>query len=436
MAITLHKDLTGADLHAPGAHKTQHEDGGSDEISLTGLAGSPALGSSTTVVTQSQGDNSTKPASTAYVDTAVAAVVDGVTFTGDVVVPDEAYDAAAWNGSLEVPTKNAVRDKIETLAPLAGATFTGDINVPDEAYDATTWNGSTEVPTKNAIRDKIESLAAGGAPTNASYVTLGANGTLSDERVLTAGSGISITDGGAGSTVTIASTGGVASPEDALDQAPGSPNVADDEMAGSGDIDTAGTRFSGATAWTKRNWGTGLTWDYDNGEGVWDVPSTISAKMMGIDQALPSGAVEYIVKCQMIMATGMSGWGQSGIYWYDSVGGKVEVAGLEVVGADDKFSHTRFNSIGDPNSTWQSNPANISGAYGHRRLQTHYVRFTRDGSNNITVDIAFNRRKWRNLVASQSHTAFLANAPDRIGYMYVCNAFAVTFFFKYWRRTA
>lgn len=37
-------------------------------------------------------------------------------FNGDVTVADEAYDATAWNGSLEVPTKNAVRDKIETLS--------------------------------------------------------------------------------------------------------------------------------------------------------------------------------------------------------------------------------------------------------------------------------------------------------------------------------
>jgi len=48
----------------------------------------------------------------------------------------------------------------------------------------------------------------GGAPTNAEYVVLSTNGTLTNERVLTAGSGISITDGGAGSTVTIEATGG------------------------------------------------------------------------------------------------------------------------------------------------------------------------------------------------------------------------------------
>ena len=42
------------------------------------------------------------------------------------------------------------------------STAAGDVSVPDEAYDATAWNGSLEVPTKNAIRDKIESLSSGG----------------------------------------------------------------------------------------------------------------------------------------------------------------------------------------------------------------------------------------------------------------------------------
>jgi hypothetical protein len=41
-------------------------------------------------------------------------------------------------------------------------TWTADQSMPDEAYDATNWNGSTEAPTKNAIRDKIESMGGGG----------------------------------------------------------------------------------------------------------------------------------------------------------------------------------------------------------------------------------------------------------------------------------
>ena len=38
----------------------------------------------------------------------------------DVIVPDEIYDATAWNGSLEVPTKNAIRDKIESISLTPG----------------------------------------------------------------------------------------------------------------------------------------------------------------------------------------------------------------------------------------------------------------------------------------------------------------------------
>jgi len=80
----------------------------------------------------------------------------GFTFSDDVSVPDEAYDATGWDASLEVPTKNAIRDKIEDI--LDGVTFTGDIVVPAEAYGVG-WNGSNEAPTKNDVYDKIESIA-------------------------------------------------------------------------------------------------------------------------------------------------------------------------------------------------------------------------------------------------------------------------------------
>lgn len=52
----------------------------------------------------------------------------------------------------------------------------------------------------------------GAAPLTPSYLTLGTNGELTNERVLTAGSNITLTDGGAGSTLTIAASGGIAAP--------------------------------------------------------------------------------------------------------------------------------------------------------------------------------------------------------------------------------
>lgn len=54
--------------------------------------------------------------------------------------------------------------------------FTADQSVPDDAYDATTWNGNMEVPTKNAIRDKIETMA-GGATVQVVAATLGSTQT-------------------------------------------------------------------------------------------------------------------------------------------------------------------------------------------------------------------------------------------------------------------
>lgn len=106
------------------------------------------------------------------------------TFSSDVVVPDEVY-GVGWNGSLEVPTKNAVYDKIETL---------GGGSVSDTAYGSG-WDGDTTVaPSKNAVYDKIEALAplpvrTSFTPTWTSTGTAPAigNGTLSGEYAVLGG---------------------------------------------------------------------------------------------------------------------------------------------------------------------------------------------------------------------------------------------------------
>jgi hypothetical protein len=59
----------------------------------------------------------------------------------------------------------------------AGDTMTGDLIVPDEAYNATNWDGNLEVPTKNAVRDKIEAIIAGGGSFTAASTTEQLTGT-------------------------------------------------------------------------------------------------------------------------------------------------------------------------------------------------------------------------------------------------------------------
>jgi hypothetical protein len=69
-----------------------------------------------------------------------------------------------------------------TDATLTNETTLSTAVVVDEAYDATDWNGDLTLPTKNAIRDKVETLSAG--VTDATYITQTANGTLSAEQAL------------------------------------------------------------------------------------------------------------------------------------------------------------------------------------------------------------------------------------------------------------
>lgn len=54
---------------------------------------------------------------------------------------------------------NYIRENLNHAAFLAGADFTGDITVPFEAYGLN-WKGSYEVPTKDALLNKIEQVKA------------------------------------------------------------------------------------------------------------------------------------------------------------------------------------------------------------------------------------------------------------------------------------
>ena len=71
------------------------------------------------------------------------------------------------------------------------------------------WSFSKFKYWVNRLISESDSGSGGsGAPTDAQYITLATDGDLSAERVLTAGDNISLTDAGAGGTLTIAATGG------------------------------------------------------------------------------------------------------------------------------------------------------------------------------------------------------------------------------------
>jgi len=135
---------------------------------------------------------------------------------------DAQYVAIATDATLSSERVLTAGTGIDLADAGAGSTVTvsadlGDFDTGDLA------EGSNLYFTEERVDDRVSSLlvagtnvslvyddgansltvSATGAPGSASFVTLGLDATLTDERVLTAGTGINLTDAGAGSTVTV-----------------------------------------------------------------------------------------------------------------------------------------------------------------------------------------------------------------------------------------
>lgn len=143
-----------------------------------------------------------------YYLVSVAGKIGGA--SGIVVEAGDTYFATADNAGgtqASVGTSwTVIQGNLTSYLPLSGGTLTGDLIVPDEAYDATAWNGSLEVPTKNAVRDKIESISVGGGIDVEDEGTPEATGATTLNFV---GAGVTAADVGGGVVdVTISGGGG------------------------------------------------------------------------------------------------------------------------------------------------------------------------------------------------------------------------------------
>jgi hypothetical protein len=104
--------------------------------------------------------------------------------TKNIVVPTEAYDATDWNGDLTVPTKDAVRDKIEGLAGTGtmttvedGDSGVGGADIVTLDFDGTVFNITESPDTEINIDiadDGLDSQHYAGASVDPEHISSGA----------------------------------------------------------------------------------------------------------------------------------------------------------------------------------------------------------------------------------------------------------------------
>ena len=120
------------------------------DLSAKANLASPALTGNPTAPTQSASDNSTKIATTAYTDTAVANIVDSAPGTLNTL-----NELAAALGD-DANFSTTVTNNIATKAPLASAALTGTPTAPT----ASTGTNTTQIATTAFVKAEIDALKA------------------------------------------------------------------------------------------------------------------------------------------------------------------------------------------------------------------------------------------------------------------------------------
>jgi hypothetical protein len=249
-AIYLDKGGAGVEDVLLWAKKDAADDIVIEQLGAGGVGGGITEAEADALYVNTTGDTMTGPLS---IDTATAWAplnLDGATEGGTLNFNKAGvYQAAMYtyaDGTLAIG--NATDDVVTFAQGTGITTFAFDVNVPDEAYNATNWDGNLEVPTKNAIRDKIETMG-GGVTLEQVYDALGGG-------VLVAGNNIDITHDDLADTITIdvepltpADIGTTASVAE-LDFVDGVTSAIQTQIDGKQPIDTDLTTIAALTATT------------------------------------------------------------------------------------------------------------------------------------------------------------------------------------------
>lgn len=136
--------------------------------------------------------------------------------------------------------------------------------------------------------------AGGGAPTTSTYLTLSLDGTLSNERVLTSGTGITLTDGGANGNLTLSFT--------SADTLVSNPLLASEDTVFTKDGTGGGLLFEGSTADTVEGI---LIWDPNTSDKTITLPNVTGTVVTTGDTSTVTGTM--IINDTIALTTDTSG---------------------------------------------------------------------------------------------------------------------------------
>ena len=151
-----------------------------DTSTLAPLA-SPTFTGNPVAPTQSASNNSTRIATTAYADTAVANIVDSAPSTLNTL-----NELAAALGD-DVNFSTTITNSIALKAPLASPTFTGNVGLPDDSIDLAHMSDNS-VDSDQYVDGSIDAVHLAPAQTN--ITSLGTLTTLTVDNVIINGSTI------------------------------------------------------------------------------------------------------------------------------------------------------------------------------------------------------------------------------------------------------
>jgi len=180
------------------------------------------------------------------------------------------------------------------------------------------------------------------------------------------------------------------------------------EGDGAGGMDTSGTRFAGAAAWTGRNLGSTIV-DVGDGRLLLTSEATTTLQMRGYDVAVPSD--NWCIRMTVQIRPGSTSFTQRsvGIYIHDSVGGKYEFWSIGYVSS---LPHLWAGQMTDFDSFSASRY--LSGSIGVHH--STFLEIEYDGTNYYFRDGLHDHPLHRRASSlTFAATNFLANVADRIG---------------------